>query len=106
MSKSRSRTYARNRRAFSRRGYEKLFESDGEYLLKLVLVALLATFWLKFKTPINIGEYSLNALPLGLLLGFIIVSRFERFQSDRKLWYAILIVVGIITYFVPAGLVI
>lgn len=102
---SRPRTYARNR-SFSRRGYEKLFESDGEYLLKLVLCVLLGTFWLKFSQPFTWIGVTFHALPLGLLLGLVIVSKFEKFQADRKIWYAVLIVVGIISYFVPAGIVI
>jgi hypothetical protein len=103
--KSRPRTYARNR-SFSRRGYEKLFESDGEYLLKLVTCVLLGTFWLKFSQSFTWLGITFHALPIGLLLGLVIVSRFEKFQADRKIWYAVLIVVGIISYFVPAGIVI
>lgn len=103
--KSRPRTYARNR-AFSRRGYEKIFESDGEYLLKLILYVLLGSFWLKFAQPLTWMNMTFNALPIGLVLGLIIISRFEKFQSNRKIWYAVIIVVGIISYFVPAGIVI
>lgn len=103
---SKERTYARNRRAYSRRGYEKLFESDGEFLLKLILCVLLGTFWLKFGQPLALGSMRITAIPVGLLLGLIIVNRFEHFQSDRKIWYAILVVVGILSYFVPAGIVI
>lgn len=101
----RPRTYARNR-AFSRRGREMLFESDGEYLLKLIMCVLLGSFWLKFSQPFIWGGVTFNALPVGLLLGLVIVSRFERFQADRKIWYAVIVVVGIISYFVPAGIVI
>ena len=73
----RPRTYARNRAAvISRSGNEKIFESDGTYLLKLVAFVLLGTLWLKFSQPIV------------------------------WIWYAILIVVTIICYFVPAGIVI
>lgn len=103
--KQKQRTYARNR-SVSRRGYEKLFETDGEYLLKLVLVVLLGSFWLKFASPVVWLGVTLTALPVGLLLGLILISRFEKFQSDRKIWYATLIVIGIISYFVPAGIVI
>ena len=103
--KSRPRTYARNR-AFSRKGYEKVFESDGEYLLKLILYVLLGSFWLKFSQPLMFSSLSFNALPIGLVIGLIIISQFEKFQSDRKIWYAVIIVVGIISYFVPAGIVI
>lgn len=103
--KARPRTYARNR-SFSRRGYEKIFESDGEYLLKLIVCVLLGSFWIKFSEPISWLGMRLFAIPVGLMLGLLIVSQFEKFQSDRKIWYAVIIIVGVISYFVPAGIVI
>lgn len=103
--KARPRTYARNR-SFSRRGYEKIFESDGEYLLKLIVCVLLGSFWIKFSEPVSWLGMSFFAIPVGLVLGIILVSQFEKFQSDRKIWYAVLIIVGVISYFVPAGIVI
>lgn len=103
----RPRTYARNRAAaVSRRGYEKVFESDGTYFLKLVVVVLLGTFWLKFAQPMSWLGIPLNGIPAGFLVGLILVNRFEKIQSDRKIWYAILIIVTILSYFVPAGIVI
>jgi hypothetical protein len=48
--KNKERTYARNRK-FSRKGNEKIYERDSTYLLKLVVVILLGTFWLKFSQP-------------------------------------------------------
>lgn len=102
----RPRTYARNRAAaVSRRGYEKVFESDGTYFLKLVVVVLLGTFWLKFAQPMSWLGVPLNGIPVGFLVGLILVNRFEKIQSDRKIWYAILIIVTILSYFVPAGIV-
>lgn len=103
----RTRTYARNRAAsISRRGYEKIVESDSTYFLKLVLCVLLGTLWLKFGQPISWQGIPLGGIPAGFLVGLILVNRFEKLQSDRKIWYAILIVVTIISYFVPAGIVI
>ena len=92
--------------AVSRNGHEKAFESDGTYLLKLVVFVLLGTLWLKFAQPVTWLGIPLTAIPLGLLAGLILVNRFEKYQSDRKIWYAILIVVTIICYFVPAGIII
>ena len=31
-----------------------------------------------------------GALPLGILIGFLIVRTFEHHQEDRKIWYAVL----------------
>jgi hypothetical protein len=88
------------------RSGDRPFESDSTYLLKLVVFVLLGTLWLKFAQPTTWMGARLNGIPLGLAIGLILVSRFEKYQSDRKIWYAILIVVTIICYFVPAGIVI
>jgi hypothetical protein len=104
----RSRTYARNRlkpAEMTRRGNERTFETDSTYFLKLVVFALLGTLWIKFMSPLSIGGFLLNGIPLGFFAGLILVSQFEKYQSDRKIWYAILLVVTIICYFVPAGVV-
>lgn len=101
------RTYARFRSAaVSRQGNEKVFESDSTYFLKLVVFVLLGTLWLKFQQPVSWLGIPLNGIPVGMLVGLLLVGRFEKYQSDRKIWYAILIVVTIICYFVPAGVVI
>lgn len=104
--KPRPRTYARNR-AFSRRGHEKIYETDSWYFLKLVTVLLVGTFWLKFQTPLILaGLVPINGLPVGLLIGVILVSKFEPLQMNRRIWYAILVVATVVTYFLPAGVVI
>jgi hypothetical protein len=92
--------------AVSRRGYEKVFESDGTYLLKLVAFVLLGMFWIRFQQPISWMGIPMTAIPAGLLLGLILVNRLESHQSDRKIWYAILIVVGVTSLFWPSGIVI
>jgi len=102
----RPRTYARNRAAISRRGNEAVFEADSTYFLKLVVFVLLGTFWVKFGDPISWMGIHFNAVPVGMLVGLILVSRFEKYQADRKIWYAILLVVTIICYFAPSGVVI
>ena len=90
----------------ARRSYEKVFESDGTYLLKLVAFVLLGTLWLKFQQPVTWLGMPFSGVPAGLLIGLLLVKKFEKYQEDRKIWYAILIVVTIICYFVPAGIVI
>jgi hypothetical protein len=85
---------------------ERVFESDSTYFLKLVVFVLLGTLWLKFQQPVVWLGIPLGGIPLGMLIGLILVSRFEKYQSDRKIWYAILIVVTILCYFVPAGILI
>lgn len=102
---NKQRTYARNR-SVSRRGYLKSSETDGQYLLKLVLIVLLGTFWIKFAVPLTFINIPISGIPVGMLFGLLVVSYLEKSQYDRKIWYAILIVVTIICYFMPAGIVI
>lgn len=85
---------------------DRTFESDSTYFLKLVVFALLGTLWLKFGQVISWMGVPLHGIPLGLLLGIILIWRFEPHQSDRKIWYATLLLVTLICYFVPAGIVI
>lgn len=85
---------------------ERLFETDGTYLLKLVVFVLLGTFWLRFRDPISWFGITFNAVPVGMLVGLLLVRKFEKYQSDRKIWYAILILVTIICLFYPTGVII
>lgn len=102
--KQRHRTYARNRPR--RRVVQQIQEGDGVYFLKLVVVVILGTLWLKFTTPLNWNGLPLAAFPLGALIAITAIKMFERDQYNRKIWFAVLLVVMIISYFVPAGIVI
>lgn len=84
----------------------RLRESDGQYLLKLVVVVILGTFWFKFGHVFYLGNIAITGVPLGMLAGMLLVDKFEVHQDDRKIWYAILVVVAIISYFLPMGIVI
>jgi hypothetical protein len=80
-------------------------EPDSVYFLKLVLYIVLGSFWLKFQQPLGLGPVLLHGLPLGLLIGLLFAAH-DHFQVDRKIEYAILVIVTIITFFIPAGIVI
>lgn len=80
-------------------------ESDSAYFLKLVLYVVLGSFWIKFADPIILGDIVINALPIGLVLGLIFASH-DHFQVDRKIEYAVLIIVTILSYFAPSGILI
>lgn len=79
-------------------------ESDGQYLLKLVVVILLGTLWVKFAAPLQLGAIVMSGIPAGMIVALLLIRRYERKQTDRKIWYAILLVITIICYFVPAGI--
>lgn len=80
-------------------------ESDSAYFLKLVLYIVLGTLWIKFQTPIVFGSFMANGIPLGLFIGLLFASH-EHFQVDRKIEYAILIIMTIVSYFLPAGIIV
>lgn len=103
---TRSKNKRSVRAASSTRTVERVFETDGTYFLKLVVFLLLGTLWLKFQQPIEWFGLPVHGVPVGLLVGLVLVRQFEKLQSDRKIWYAILLVVTVICYFVPAGIVI
>lgn len=97
---------AKNNKRSSKRFHERIFESDSTYFLKLVVVVILGTLWVKFASPFNWLGLTMTAIPLGIIMGFLVVRAFEHHQEDRKIWYAVLLVVGVISYFVPAGIVV
>jgi len=102
--KQRHRTYARNRPR--QRLIKNFTEADSTYFLKLVAVVLLGTFWLKFKTQLSWQGILIGAFPLGALIAIVGIKLLEKDQYDRKIWFAVLLVITIICYFEPAGVVI
>ncbi|HEV2412341.1 MAG TPA: hypothetical protein VGS28_00885 [Candidatus Saccharimonadales bacterium] len=83
----------------------KTNERDSAFFLKLILYVLAASFWLKFTNPLQIGAISISAIPVGFFIGLLFAMH-EHFQIDRKLEYAILLIIAIVTFFNPAGIVI
>ncbi len=74
-------------------------ELDTVYLLKLVMYLMLASQWLR------IASVSGNVIPIpiGFIIGLWFASH-EHFQIDRKVEYAILIIVMFISYWLPIGI--
>lgn len=83
---------------------KKQTERDSTYFLKIVLYIILGSFWLKFADPVHIGDFIINGFPLGLIIGLLFASH-DHFQVDRKIEYALLIIVTIVTFYLPAGIV-
>jgi hypothetical protein len=80
-------------------------ETDSVYFLKLVLYVVLGSLWLKFVHPLRIGDFLLNGFPLGLIIG-LVFARYDHFQVDRKIEYAILLMATIVSFFLPSGILI
>lgn len=107
MSKKRARTYARNRTAISRRGNLKdatFNEPDGIYILKLTLLLVISSFWIKISSGQAHGS-AFQGLPVGVLAAFLLTRRFEHNSLNRRIWYLLIIIVGLVSYFLPAGIV-
>lgn len=110
MAKQKSRTYARNRSKASiitnRKGRERLYENDSTFFVKLVVCVVLAALWLRLKQPIELGVIVIQALPVGLIVGLLLVVSVEKYQFNRKIWYVTLILMAIVTSFTPVGIMI
>jgi hypothetical protein len=107
VTKKRNKNRRRSAHAIAHKSLrEVIFESDSTYLFKLISYTIVATLWLKFGQPLRFGGLSLQALPLGLFAGLLAVRLIEARQLDRKIMYAMVMTMGILTYFVPAGIVI
>jgi hypothetical protein len=74
-------------------------ESDGVYVLKLVLYLILGSQWLWFQH----ADGSTFGVPLGLLVGFIFAAH-DHFKIDRKVEYAILLVAALTGFILQIGL--
>ena len=72
----------------------------SHYLLKYVVLFAIGLCWLR----IGIVVGPLTSLPIGLMIGLVVVS-LERFRTSRKIELAILLVAGLLSYFLPVGLV-
>lgn len=72
---------------------------DGGYFLKLVLYMVLGSLWIK----VTDNQSWQIPIPAGLILGLILTAH-EHFQIDRKIEYAVLLVVAFIGFWAPIGI--
>lgn len=73
-------------------------EVDSIYFLKLVVILVLGSCWLRI-----IGDGFVIPLPAGLLIGLVLL-RNERFKIDKKIEYALLLVAAFISFWLPIGI--
>jgi len=83
-----------NKRASSR-------DLDGQYFLKLVVLLIVGTFWIR----ISDGSSWQIPLPLGLIPGIVLVRR-ERLQNDRKIMYSLLLLSMMIGFWALKGVIV
>lgn len=79
-------------------------ETDSAFFLKIILFLILGTFWIRLN-DVNIGPFEHLSVPAGLLVGILFATH-EHFQIDRKIEYAILLVVTIMSFYLPVGIVV
>jgi multisubunit Na+/H+ antiporter MnhE subunit len=94
------------KKPFHRQYRERLVEADGVYFLKLIIVVLLSTFWIKLASPLEWNSLHFGGFPFGALFSLVGVRLYERNQLDRKIWFAVIVIVMILSYFAPAGIVV
>ena len=76
-------------------------ESDGAYVLKLVLYVIVGSLWLFVKT--KSGDQL--PIPVGVLIGSFYAMH-DHFSIDRKIEYAVLLTAMLIGYFAQVGVLI
>lgn len=74
-------------------------ELDSIYLLKMVFYLILGSFWLRIT---NANQSWQVPVPVGLFLGLLLAGK-DRFQIDRKLEYAILLMAMFLGFWLPLG---
>lgn len=77
-------------------------ESEGSYILKLVLYVIIGSQWLWIAS----GDGSIQLpLPIGLVIGLFFVRQ-ERFKMDRKIEYAVLLIAMLVGFWAQIGILI
>jgi hypothetical protein len=74
-------------------------ERDSTYVIKLLFYLVIGSLWLKIK----LKSGTEIPIPFGALIGLLLASH-ERFQIDRKIEYAILLVAMFVGFWIPTGL--
>lgn len=78
-------------------------EKDSVYFLKIVLYIIAGSLWIRFHEPLQLGDIALHGLPIGLAVGLLFATH-DHFQVDRKIEYALIIVVTTLSFFLPIGI--
>lgn len=75
-------------------------ETDGAFFLKIVLYLVIGSQWIWLVDSTQVRQIP---LPIGLLLGVLFASH-DKFQIDRKLEYAIVLIAAFIGFWAHVGI--
>ena len=75
-------------------------ELDGAFVLKLVVLVILGSLWVRFKHD-GVGLHI--PIPIGLIIGILLTTH-EMFRIDRKIEYAVLISAALFGLTAPYGI--
>jgi hypothetical protein len=75
-------------------------ELDGIYLLKLVMILVVGSMWVRF---VSEGHRYQIPIPVGLLIGLVFVMR-EKYKVDRKIDYALLLLAMFVGFWTQVGI--
>ena len=77
----------------------KANETDGAFLLKLVMYLIVSSFWIRIQTADG-GEMP---IPAGAIIALLFATH-DHFQIDRKIEFALILVGMFIAFWLPIGL--
>ncbi len=87
-----------NKKRLAPKRVRQIQETDSTYLFKLVMYLILGSLWVKIST----SDSSQIPIPVGFIIGIIFASK-DRFQIDRKIEYAVLLIAMLVGFWLPIG---
>ncbi len=75
-------------------------QSDGTFVLKVLLYIIVGAQWLYITNPDKGQQYP---IPIGLVIGLFFASH-EHFKLDRKIEYAVLLASMFVSFWLPMGI--
>ncbi len=73
--------------------------TDGDYLLKLVICLILGCIWVKIGSP----DAWQIPVPVGLIAGLILIRK-DKLKIDKKIEYAVLLIAMLIGFWANTGI--
>ena len=74
-------------------------ETDSAYFLKIVMYLIIGAQWLRIE---KVDTWQIP-IPIGLVLGVLFATH-DHFKTDRRIEFAVLLVVSFISFWLPIGI--